>query len=131
MIVIDASAVLELLFRTAAGLEVAERIADAHETLHAPHLLDVEILQAVRRYTRTGMLDEARARMALDDLAALDMARYPLDAMWERVWELRDNLTAYDGAYVALAEVLRAPLLTADARIAKAPGHHARVELIG
>jgi predicted nucleic acid-binding protein len=130
MIVLDASAVLELMFRTPAGLEVARRIASDAETLHAPHLIDIECLQAVRRYCRAGVVDEARARLALEDLAALDVTRYPHDAVWQRIWALRDNVTAYDAAYVALAEALRAPLLTTDARIARAPGHAARVELI-
>ena len=130
MIVIDASAVLELLFRTPAGLEVAARIAGVYETLHAPHLLDLEVIQTVRRYDRTGVVDGARALSALEDFAALDLTRYPHDVMWERIWELRNTLTAYDAAYVALAEALRAPLLTADARIANAPGHRAHVALL-
>jgi predicted nucleic acid-binding protein len=130
MIVVDASSVLELLFRTPAGLKVAERIAPTEETIHAPHLLDLEVIQAVRRYERAGVVDSDRARWALEDLAALDVNRYPHDPMWERIWELRENLTAYDAAYVALAEALGAPLLTGDARIANAPGHRARVELL-
>lgn len=130
MIVIDASAVLELLFQTPSGLQVAARVAPTGESLHAPHLLDLEVIQVVRRYERLGVVDEARARQALEDFAALDVARYPHDVMWQRVWELRRNLTAYDGVYVALAEALRAPLLTSDTRIAGAAGHHARVEVI-
>lgn len=130
MIVIDASAVLELLFRTEGGDAVAARIAPDAETLHAPHVLDVEVVQAVRRYERANVIDGGRAFEALGDLALLDVTRHAHDFMWRRIWELRHNLTAYDAAYVALAEALPAPLLTADGRIAAASGHSARVELI-
>lgn len=128
MIVLDASAVLELLLGTSAGRSVADRIAVQSETLHAPHLLDLEVAQVLRRYCAGSALDLERARIALDDLSALDLYRYPHEPMLERIWQLRDNLTAYDAAYVALAETLNAPLLTFDARLANAPGHAAHVE---
>jgi predicted nucleic acid-binding protein len=130
MIVVDASAVLEVLLRTPAATAVEKRLFDPSQTLHAPHLLDVEVAQVVRRYAANGDLDDERGRAALADLADLPLRRYPHDFLLPRVWDLRNNLTAYDAVYVALAEVLDAPLLTRDKRLAAAPGHHARVELL-
>jgi len=130
MIVLDASAVLELLLNTTIGQSVARRIAPPHLSLHAPHLLDLEVAQVLRRYVRAGHLSSVRALQALRDLLQLDLARYPHEPLLSRVWALRQNLTAYDAAYVALAEALRAPLLTLDARLAAAPGVKARVEIV-
>jgi predicted nucleic acid-binding protein len=130
MIVLDASAVLELLLGGPGGVVVRQRIASPDETLHAPHLLDLEVPQVLRRYSASGALSSERARLAIEDLAALDLERYPHEPLLDRVWQLRDNLTAYDAAYVALAEALDAPLLTFDARLANAPGHRARIELL-
>jgi predicted nucleic acid-binding protein len=130
VIVVDASAVLEALLRTPAAKAVEKRLFERSQTLHAPHLLDVEVAQVVRRYAANGEIDTERGRMALDDLADLPLRRYPHDFLLPRVWELRHNLTAYDAMYVALAEVLDAPLLTRDRRLAAAPGHHARIELV-
>ncbi|MSO94156.1 MAG: PIN domain-containing protein [Rhodospirillales bacterium] len=129
MIVVDASAVLEVLLRTAAAAAVEERIFDSGETLHAPHLIDVEVAQVLRRYAIGGAIDPQRCGAALADLASLPLNRYPHDFLLPRVWELRSNLTAYDAVYVALAEALDAPLLTRDRRLANASGHSARVEL--
>jgi predicted nucleic acid-binding protein len=131
VIVLDASAVLELLLGTPAGSVVGERIAPESQTLHAPHLLDVEVAQVLRRYCASAAIDVERARLALDDLRSIDLHRYPHEPMLERIWQLRSNLTAYDASYVALAEALNAPLLTCDARLANAPGHGARIELVG
>lgn len=131
MIVLDASAVLELLLGTTGGDLVAERVADPGESLHAPHLLAVEVAQVLRRYVRTGVVDRTRAEGALVDLDELDVARYEHEPLLPRMWELRDNITAYDAAYVALAEVLAAPLLTLDERLADSPGHRATIELVG
>ena len=103
---------------------------DPSQTLHAPHLLDVEVAQVVRRYAASGDIDAERGRAALDDLADLPLHRYPHDILLPRVWELRNNLTAYDAVYVALAEALDAPLLTCDGRLAGSAGHHARIELV-
>jgi predicted nucleic acid-binding protein len=130
VIVVDASAVLEALLRTSAARAVEKRLFELSQTLHAPHLLVVEVAQVVRRYAANGEIDTERGRMALDDLADLPLRRYPHDFLLPRVWELRHNLTAYDAMYVALAEVLDAPLLTRDRRLAAAPGHHARIELV-
>lgn len=129
MIVLDASAVIELLLQTATGRRVARRIAPRSQGLHAPHLIDVEVLQVLRRYEAKGAVSSERATEAVADLAQLDLRRHPDDVLSSRVWELRANVTAYDAAYLALAEALRAPLLTTDARLARAPGHRATVEI--
>lgn len=130
MIVLDASAAVELVLGTEAGREVARRVADPGISLHAPHLLDVEVDQVVRRYVRGGQVTEERGRLALELLADLDLERHGHDALLPRMWALRVNLTAYDAAYVALAEALDAPLLTRDRRLANAPGHTARVVVV-
>lgn len=130
MIVVDASALLEALLRTPAAAAVETRLFDPRRTLHAPHLLDIEVAHVVRRYAAAGELDTERGREALADLADFPLRRYPHDFLLPRVWELRNNLTAYDAVYVALAEALGAPLLTRDRRLAAAPGHHAQVELV-
>ena len=129
MIVLDASAVIELLLQTATGKRVARRIAARSQGLHAPHLIDVEVLQVLRRWEARGALSSDRAAEAVVDLAQLDLRRHPHDVLSSRIWELRANVTAYDAAYLALAEALRAPLLTTDGRIARAPGHGATVEV--
>lgn len=130
MIVLDASAAVELLLQTPAGQRVADRALDPAESLAAPHLLDVEVTQVLRRYALSGQLSADRGREALIDLADLPMTRYPHDLLLQRVFELRENLTAYDAVYVALAEVLGGVLLTRDAKTAAAPGIMAQVELI-
>ena len=130
MIVVDASALLEALLRTPAAEAVDRRLLRTGETPHAPHLLDVEVAQVIRRYAAMGEIDDERGRMALADLADFPVRRYPHGLLLPRVWELRNNLTAYDALYVALAEALDAPLLTRDQRLAAAAGHRARVELV-
>ena len=130
MIVIDASAVLELLLTTSTGAQIEQRVFSTGETLHAPHLLDLEVVQVLRRYSVAGDMSPQRAQEALNDPADLPLNRYPHDVFLFRIWELRHNLTAYDTAYLALAEALAAPLVTCDARLASAPGHRARVELL-
>jgi predicted nucleic acid-binding protein len=129
VIVLDASAVVELLLQTAAGRRVARRIAPRSQGLHAPHLLDVEVLQVLRRYVARGEVSAERAAEAAADLSALDVYRHPDDALSSRVLSLSQSFTAYDAAYLALAEALRAPLLTTDRRLASAAGHGAAVEL--
>jgi predicted nucleic acid-binding protein len=130
IVVLDASVVLEVLLGTAAGRALAPRVLDPERVHCCPELLDLEVLQVLRRYVRAGELGEARARQALDDLAALRLARYPHAPLVDRIWALRANLTAYDAAYVALAEALEATLLTRDRSLASAPGHSTAVELI-
>jgi predicted nucleic acid-binding protein len=131
MIVLDASALVELLLGTSAGRAVAARIADPEVSLHAPNLADIEVAQTLRRYVREGEIDVASARAALGDLRALDVERHAHEPLLDRVWALRENLTAYDAVYVALAEVLDAKLLTCDGRLARAPGLSRRVERVG
>lgn len=130
MIVLDASVVLELLLATPVGRRLEGRIFDPAETWHAPHLLDLEVVQVLRRYRRSGEISQPRARQALGDLADLPLHRYPHEPFLSRIWQLRDNLTAYDAAYIALAETLDAPLLTRDRRLAGASGARARVEIV-
>jgi predicted nucleic acid-binding protein len=130
VIVLDASAVLELLLGTDKGDRLAERIAPPQETLHAPHLIDLEVAQVLRRYVGRRQLDEARAAQALDDLRDLDLNRYPHDVLLGRIWELRHNASAYDAAYLALAEALGAPLLTSDARLRDVPETRVHVEVL-
>lgn len=121
---------LEVLLRSQTGLEIEKRIFSPQETLYAPHLLDLEVAQVLRRYCASGEMDDERGREALRDLADIPINRYPYDVFLPRIWELRPNMTAYDAAYVALAETLPAPLLTRDTRLASAPGHAAIIELI-
>ena len=130
MIVLDASALIELLLETAAGHRVAARIADPRLGLHVPHLIDVEVTQALRRYVREGDIEPSDAGTALDDLRALDLQRHAHDQLLDRVWSLRENLSAYDAVYVALAEALDTKVLTCDARMARAPGVSRRIDLI-
>lgn len=127
MIVLDASALLEVLLQTPAAGAIEARLAE--NSLHVPHLIDVEAAQVIRRLVAAKQLDPVRGQMALADLADTPLRRYPHTPLLSRIWELRDNLTAYDAAYVALAEALDAPLLTRDRRLAAAAGHGARIEL--
>jgi predicted nucleic acid-binding protein len=120
VIVVDASALLEVLLQTPAAGPIADCIFAPEESLHAPHLIDVEVAQILRRYHGSGEIDEKRGREALLDLTDLDLERYPHTALLPRVWELRQNLTAYDAAYLALAEALQARLITCDRRFARA-----------
>lgn len=130
MIVLDASTVVELVSGTTSYPTIAARLSVPGETLHAPHLLSVEVVQALRRFARTGALSPDRAALALEHLWELRITRHSHEPLLGRVWELRENLTAYDAVYVALAETLQAPLLTLDARIARAPGHVADIEVL-
>ena len=130
MIVIDTSALIEVLLNTPASAKVTDRLFGRADTLHAPHLLDLEVAQVLRRYTLAGEMSVERSEQALEDLADLPLNRYPHDIFLGRIWSLRRNLTAYDAAYLALAEALDAPLITRDAALARVPGHRARVEVI-
>jgi predicted nucleic acid-binding protein len=130
VIVLDASALVELILHTPTGQLVAARLTDPAEGLHAPHLADIEVAQALRRYVREGNIDADAALVALDDFRALDLQRYAHEPLLERAWELRENLTAYDAVYVALTEVLDGVLLTCDGPLSRAPGVAGRVVLV-
>lgn len=130
MIVLDASAAIELVLGSRRGQRVAERIRDPRTTIHVPHLLTVEGAQVLRRLELAGALDAQRASEALDDLCDLDAERYDHEPLLSRAWALRRNLTAYDAVYVALAESLDATLVTFDRRLARAPGTSATVEVL-
>jgi predicted nucleic acid-binding protein len=129
MTVVDASVVVEVLLGTAAGRTAAERLFARGESLHAPSLVDVEVAQTIRRYASIGELKPARAREAIRDLQDLPITRYAHVDLLPRIWDLRHNLTAYDAAYLALAEALRATLLTRDAGLAGVRGR-APIELM-
>ena len=130
MIVLDATAAIEWLLRSAVGVKIDRRIFSPSESLAAPHLLDIEVAQVLRRYVRDKTIAAQRGEEALEDLSDMPLRRYPHDFLIPRVWQLRATLTAYDAVYVALAEVLDAPLLTCDGRIASASGHSADVEVV-
>lgn len=130
MIVVDASVLVDVVLHIGAADAIESRLLPSDEMVHVPHLADLEVTQVVRRRTIGGLLTVSRGRMAIDDLASLPLFRHPHDFLLPRVWELRDNISAYDAVYIALAEYLAAPLLTRDRRLANAPGHAARINLI-
>jgi predicted nucleic acid-binding protein len=130
VIVVDASALVEILLRTPAAPAIERRLFDTGLTLHAPQLLDIEVAHALRRYAVSSQINGERGRAALAVLADFPLNRYPHRLLLCRIWDLRNNLTAYDAAYVALAEALDAPLITRDRRLAAAAGHHAHIELL-
>jgi predicted nucleic acid-binding protein len=133
MLVVDASAVAELLLGSAAGERVARSMRLHEYDLHAPHLLDVEVLSALRRLVDLGAASPERAREAVDDYLDLPIERYPHHALARRIWQLRENFSAYAAAYVALAEVVAeggAPLITADARLARAATAHTDIAVV-
>ena len=129
MIVLDASAVVDWLLQTPAGKRIEQHIYARKDTLHTVYLLDVEFAQVLRRLVREGRLARKRAEEAIEDLVVLRVTRYAPVLFLVRIWQLRQNLSAYDAAYVALAEELKAPLITRDQRIAAVPGHAAMIEV--
>ncbi len=126
MVVIDASVLVNALL-----VKGSARSRLAAESLQAPELIDAEVLSVLRRLVLAGKLQDGAALQALAIAHQLGLRRHTSRALWRRAWELRLNLSAYDALYVALAELLQVPLLTADARLARAPGLRCRVELIG
>jgi predicted nucleic acid-binding protein len=133
MLVVDASAIAELLLGRTAGETVAQQLGEHEFDLHAPHLLDVEVLSALRRVSATGDASTARATEAVADLADLPIERYGHYEVIPRIWELRENFSTYAAAYIALAEAIvdgGAALLSADARLARAADAHTGVRVL-
>ncbi len=130
MIVLDASAAVELLLRTPTGERVMARALDGDNTLHAPELLDIEVLHVLCRAVARGLMTARRAEQSIAVLAALPCRRHGHGALRARCWQLRANLSTYDAVYVALAEALDGTLLTCDRRIASVPGIRARVMVV-
>lgn len=130
MIVLDASALVELLLSTAAGKIIADRIENPGVALHTPHVADLEVTQVLRRRVREREIEGAEAAAAIATLQALAMQRHAHEPLLDRIWALRFNLSAYDASYVALAESLEALLLTCDERLARAPGPRTRIEFV-
>jgi predicted nucleic acid-binding protein len=130
VIVVDASAMIEVLLQTPAAAAVEAKLYQAGQTLHAPHLIDVEVAQVLRRYAATNQVDARRCEIALHDWLAFPVHRHAHDVLLPRSWQLRANVTMYDGVYIALAEALAAPLVTRDARLGGAPGHSAVIDVV-
>jgi len=129
VIVLDASAAIDWLLQTSMGKQIESRIYDRGEALHAPHLLDLEVAQVLRRLVREGAVSGQRADQAIDDLFNLRVTRYPHFVFLPYIWRLRHNLSAYDAAYIALADKLAATLITRDARLASACPRSVSIEL--
>ncbi len=127
MIVVDTSAVVDLLLESPSNLELATRIAEAAE-LHAPHLIDIEFLSVLRRLVARGLLTAQSAETARQLFGELPIERYPHTMLSDRIWVLRNNITCYDAAYISLSEALNIPLITSDLKLAAAPGHRAAIE---
>ncbi len=130
MIVLDASALLELLLNTRLATQVADRVFEESQSVHVPHLIDLEVAQVLRRLVRRRELELSRAAEVFADFEDLQTTRYPHQILIPRIWSLRDNATAYDAAYLALAEALDAPLLTCDVALQSVPGFDGQVEVI-
>lgn len=133
MLVVDASALAELLLGRRAAGRVAEHLAEHEFDLHAPHLIDLEVLSALRRVVASGNATHGRGDEAVADFLDLPIERYPHDVLVPRAWQLRENFSPYDAAYVSLAEFLTAepvPLLTADARLGRAAREHAEIAVL-
>ena len=132
MIVLDASAAIAVLLNLGASApRIRERMDLAGDDIHVPHLFEIEVAGVLRRYVLNGSFSLARASLALNRLSTMRVSRYPHTALLPRIWELRDNVSAHDAAYIALAETLGATLVTLDARLARAPRTRAEVEVYG
>lgn len=129
MIVLDASAAIDWLLQTDVGQRIESRIYSRGESLHAPHLLDLEVAQVLRRLVREAAVSAQRADQAIEDLLDLRVTRYPHYVFLPHIWRLRHNLSAYDGVYVALSEKLGATLITRDALLASASVRGVSIEL--
>jgi predicted nucleic acid-binding protein len=130
LIVIDASAVIELLINSPAGARVADCIFRDDVSIHAPHILDLEVAQVLRKYVFSKEMTAQRASEAIDDFSDLSINRYPHFDFLARIWQLRSSMTSYDAAYVSLAEALDATLLTCDAKLRRSHGHSVRTQVV-
>lgn len=120
--ILDTSAAIELLLRTEKGDHVFQLISSEDTELHAPHLLVTEVVQVLRRQVRGGLLDVSRAAESLSILSELGIQFHDHLPLMARTWQLRENVSAYDATFIALAESLHQPLITADERLGNAPG---------
>lgn len=127
MIVVDASLVVEVLTNGPLADAIRHELARSGEPLIVPHLLDIEVVSAIRGLSAGRKIEAGRAALVLSDLTGLPAQRCPHVTLLPRIWELRHNFTAYDATYIALAEAMNATLYTSDKRLAK--GHRARVRL--
>jgi len=127
--VVDASAIVDLITQGVAAATLRSRLL-AYDLLYAPALIDVEVMHALRRNVLINEMDADAAEAAIEYYGTIEIMRFAHDPLIRRIWQLRGNLTAYDAAYVALAEGMRVPLITLDARLAKAAPPTIRVELI-
>ena len=123
MLVIDASAAVELLMASPNGSAIEDHLFSSGEPLAAPQLIDVEVLHVIRRFYRTGVLTVERSEQALEDFGDLPIRRYGHELLRSGMWRLRNSVTAYDAAYIALAELLQAPIVTCDGKLARSSGH--------
>ena len=130
MRVLDASVLVEYLTRGEYAEASRRKLFASPGWLWAPHLVDAEVGHALRATVRSGEVSARQAREALGDLMDMRLQRASHNLLADRAWELRNNVSFYDGLYVALAEQLGAPLVTLDARLAKAPGVRAKIELV-
>ncbi|MEI9885177.1 MAG: type II toxin-antitoxin system VapC family toxin [Rhizomicrobium sp.] len=128
MIVLDASLALEVFAKTPRGERLAGHVFT--EQLHAPHLLDLEVAQVLRRLVVADVLEARAAEAALERLQNWEIERHDHTSMLPRIWELRNSLSAYDASYIALAEVLDVSLLTCDGKLGRSHGHRANIVLL-
>lgn len=129
VIALDVSAAADVLLKfEPRASRIRERMRKSEGGIHVPHIFELEVLNTLRRHFLSGNLSEEREAEALEDLSDLKLTRYPHTPFVERIWELKENITAYDASYIALSETLDTPLVTTDGRLARSTGHRARVE---